>query len=725
MVKDAFTQGRPDKNIPLDPTTLDPVSRGVADKAARLLQDLAVNPEVAARNIADNAAANTAASMPQPTIGLVSGDVGLQSAESAARTKNGVPFIENDSRLREAATERVNSLRDPGADQSQPAAVARTEAAMRTRAAEDSARAEVRQAESEGAAAIGQARAATQTADEAARAVDTQNQQFAAPIAAGANTDAKAQASRRLDNAVVDQGYIPARTQKNEMFDTAPGRAQQVSADPVLAAVDDVIARNNALRPDAQLPQDLVNRLEALRPDNGGTGTALGGDLADTRKFLSSAYERAQAAGNFDMADSIATLRRAVNAAIEEAPGYSEANANFRGFADRFRPSPNDPGAKFTREIDRDPARGATPPSETAGRFLSGPEKVGALRRMTEGLPSQEAADNAIRDYLRSDFGMSALNPNGTLNPNRAAAWARNNADVLDQFPNVRREFDDMTATARRGEQLSSEAQANIKTARAGEAAAEQGAARGVREAERTGQQRVKTTEQEIERSAAGTLLREDPRDTAQRIFGSKKYGAEKELDEVNKLLGADAEAKRGWKAAVSEHLADSVSGTAKLDAGKAGASETYRTELAKLDKMFKENRELLAKVYSPEEMSRLQQAHAVLEPLKNASVRATAGSNTADKGAQVWRLAEGGLKARFGALKGGSYLRTLRIMASTLPSDVGDIQRLIERAWFDPDLAEYLLTKKIRNLDIPASNAHVRRIMGAAAFGRSSGSED
>lgn len=744
MIGDAFTKGRPDKRIPLDPAnpTAKPATKGEVEKASRVMQDVASDPGMAARNIRENADTNRANGMPQPTVGLVSGDVGLQSAESAARTKNGVPFIENDNKLRVAATDKVNSLRDPGADQTQPAKVAKTEAALRTNQTAGEVRNDVRRVEAESGAQVATARVGTATAEEGVRTADAFMQQQAAPIAARANSEAKGAASRRLDATVVDGGYVPARTEKNRQFDTAPGRTEQVPADPVFAAVDDVLARNNALRPDAQLPQDLVTRLNALRPQMedqasrvlgpdgqpvsrqvnvGGTGTAAGGDLADTRKYLSAAYERAQKAGNFDMADSIATLRRSINETISQAPGYAEANANYTQFAERYRPSPNDEAAKFTREIDRDPGRGSTPPTETAGRFLAGPEKTQALQRMLDG---SSLGDGHVRDYLRSDFGMSALNANGTLNPQRAAAWARNNADTLAQFPRVRAEFDDMVATARRGEQLSQTAQRNLKAAQGNLGTAEQTAAGNVRSAERAGEKRMRATEQEIDRSAAGTLLKEDPRDTARRIFGSPSYAAEKELAGIKKVIGADAQANRGWKAAVSEYLSDNLSGTTKLDSGKAATSDTTRVELSKLDKMFKQNEKLLAEVYSPKEMSTLRQAHAALEPLKNASVKATSGSNTADKGEQMWRMAEAGLKAKYGMLKGGGIVRTMRLVASTLPDDSSAIQRIVERAWFDPDIAEYLLTKKVRDMDAATSNAHIRRLMGGAAYGRSS-SED
>src|SRR4051794_3814310 len=64
----------------------------------------------------------------------------------------------------------------------------------------------------------------------------------------------------------------------------------------------------------------------------------------------------------------------------------------------------------------------------------------------------------AVRDYVRSDFALSALNADGTINPARATSWSRNNSDVLAQFPAVRQEFDGIVRSAQRGEQMTAEA---------------------------------------------------------------------------------------------------------------------------------------------------------------------------------------------------------------------------------------------------------------------------
>ena len=158
------------------------------------------------------------------------------------------------------------------------------------------------------------------------------------------------------------------------------------------------------------------------------------------------------------------------------------------------------------------------------------------------------------------------------------------------------------------------------------------------------------------------------------------------------------------------------VSGTAKIDAGAAGTTGDFRTELGKLDSLFKRHVGDLAKVFSPEEMHTLRMGQKVLEPLKNATIQATSGSGTADKWANMLRLTEAGIRLRYGALRGGSIMRKIKILLDQLPNNAEAVARLVERASFEPDLIQYLLTSKVRDYSYSASNAWVRRFIAAQA---------
>ncbi|MDA9450760.1 MULTISPECIES: hypothetical protein [unclassified Bradyrhizobium] len=681
--------------IPLNPNTRAPYSAADVDRAAAKIQGAASgSPRALAQDIRENAAAlsrppeegaTPLQSSAMPTSGLLSGDPGLIAAEQGARLKSAPDFIKRDQNVKSAAAERVEAVRDPEADLG---------AVMRRAAKAREER-------------IGAAENDILQREEADRSVDRIRADQGQPFGALANSDVKANASRRLDEALVDRTYIPARAEKNRLFDTAPGRNDELPADDIFGAIDRIRTGANGLAP-GTLPNDFMRRLDALRPridpdtgqNLGGPGTALGGDLADLRKFIGPALERAQASGNFDLADNLGRLRSAINQTLEEAPGYSEANANYQRFADRFRPERNDEMARFTRELDRggqnadgELNRGGTPPSATAGRFLAEQEKAASLTRTLEGTPAAPDAHAALRDYLRSDFAKSALNADGTVNSIRANAWARNNADVLAQFPAVRGEFDDIVATARRGEQMSTQARADLDAARANRQA----------------------TEAEIDRSAVGTLFREDPRDVAQKLLGGK-YNAGAKLDEINALIKSDPQAARGWKAAVSEVLADKVQGTRQV-------GDTLEVHFARLAREFKDNEQILAKVYSPEEMNNLRQAHMILSYFKEAEKRATVGSDTAEK-MGIPGILQLGARHIWGDLKGGGIIKRFKLMLELLPNNKESADQIVQAAWFNPDIAAYLLERPLKNQNVTFNSVPLRRLVAAANASRESGNE-
>jgi hypothetical protein len=687
---------RTDVNVPVNAQTGAPYRMADTERAAGDLQSrVAGSPQAVAQDIRANASELTDPRLPGetpvdasavPTTGLLSRDTGLVAAEEQARLRNRNDFVERDQNVKGAAAQRVGSVQDPDANQG--AVVTAAENARESRMAEVEQR--------------------LQQLEDITRRVAQARQEQGAELAPVANAEARANASRRLDTTIVDEGYVPARTEKNRQFDTAPGRNEELPADDIFRTIDRIRGQANDLAP-GTLPEDFIRRLDALRPvideetglNVGGPGTAMGGDLADLRKFIGAAEQRAQQSGNFDLADNLRSLRSQVNRTIEEAPGYADANANYRQFADRYRPERNDEAAKFTRELDRsgndatgNPNRGSTPPSETAGRFLSGPEKAQSLNRMLTGAANEQAGQAAVRDSLRGDFANSALNADGTINPARAAAWARNNADVLEQFPAVRDEINGVVQQAQRGERLGQDATAFLDQAR------------------RT----RNATESEVDRSVIGTLLREDPRDVASKILGGG-YGAEKRLDEIATLVRSDPDAARGWKAAVSEVLVDRVTSAKKI-------GETPEVQAARLAKEFQNNEAILAKVYSPEEMNTLRQAHKLLGYFKEAEKRALAGSQTAERqGIPQWvQLAARHL---YGDLKGGGIIRRFKLMLELLPTNKQQADEIVQAAWFNPDVAAYLLEKPVKNPNVPMLNVNLRRLIAGDNAARESGPDE
>ena len=323
--------------------------------------------------------------------------------------------------------------------------------------------------------------------------------------------------------------------------------------------------------------------------------------------------------------------------------------------------------------------------------FLSAPENADALLRVVDGLPTQGAAIGAVRDYMRAGFARVARN--GQLDANAAGEWVKQNSAVLNRFPEIRAEFDGLVRQAQSGEARAASARAGVSSAQEGLEAAQRG----------------------VQYGATGALIAgKTPRELAASVL-SNPYGAERKAAEIAKIVGNDPDAKMAWKAAMADVVADKVNQVARTGMNTAGPGPAIEANVAALEKTFLQHEKVMASVFAPDEMNRLRQAHAALEPLKNALLRGGAPGVAGESTEHLWRFAEAGLKAKFGVLKGGGLLRTMRIVASTLPDNKEAVARLVERAWFNPELATYLLTKDVDQLRGAASNGTLRRmILGA-----------
>ncbi|MBN8997735.1 MAG: hypothetical protein J0H94_21205 [Rhizobiales bacterium] len=207
----------------------------------------------------------------------------------------------------------------------------------------------------------------------------------------------------------------------------------------------------------------------------------------------------------------------------------------------------------------------------------------------------------------------------------------------------------------------------------------------------------------------------EDARTVADRVLGAKWDGG-KQMDEVLASLGDDPAAKAGWKAAVAESLAKRVTGTDMLDGGN------YNASFAKLSNMFKQNEQILSKVFTPDEMNTLRQGHKLLAYFRQAAKRAQPGSDTMEKmfgsrgdqflnseGGRAFELAA---KHVYGNLEGGGVIRRMRLMLNLVPADKAS--EVINMAAFNPDLMSYLLGKKIRDVSAIPVNWGLRGLVAA-----------
>jgi hypothetical protein len=118
--------------------------------------------------------------------------------------------------------------------------------------------------------------------------------------------------------------------------------------------------------------------------------------------------------------------------------------------------------------------------------------------------------------------------------------------------------------------------------------------------------------------------------------------------------------------------------------------------------------------------MNALRQAHKLLTPGKNIeAARATPGSDTAEKTSAALRALEAGLKVKYGMLKGGGIMRNLKLIAQTFPDASAGASALVSKMWFDPELAQHLLTRPVAEVGTPAWNSKLLKLMGYGAAAR------
>lgn len=703
--------GKGDPRAPMRDDGSRRYTRGEMDQTARLVQAQASNPATAARAIAEetDAIQQFASSGQAPTTGGISDDVGLQMLEREARTRNPRPFMERDRATTAKAGDLVRSNAPAGSTGRDFTEAATNVDQQRVTGARE------RLGEAE------QARSATEAA-ERARAQEI-----------GSYAGQRTSASQELDREVVEGSLRPMQERKNTAFAAIdPDRSLVRDATPLVEAARDIRASLGRLNdPSSILPTRTLDRIEALAGgrqsgrtvdtglfDASGapiTRSAEGTSAADgtitfdeinaLRPELNGALTKARTAGDFALADNIQRLQGAINAetkrlAGEATPAGRRAADAERIYTEEFAPTwnagPGDEARRFRRDFNIDRQnRTTTPPSATAGRFLrpGEPEKATSLRRTLDSLPNAAAAEREARRYLLADLAESGIvdSASGTLRPDALVRWSQQWGGSLDVVPSMRAEIDGLIEDVRSGSVARNRLAADVRRAEA-----------AVDDATKN-------------KGALGLVLGKDPINAVSSVFSSGD--PERAMSEIVDRLGSNDRARQGLKAATADFLADQVTGPAlqrTIDGSRP-------VDFGALENVFNRHQKTLANVYTPDEMNTLRQAHRLLKP-QRALRDAGSGATMSDtkKAEQAWRLLEGGLKAKFGVLKGGGVLRTIRIFAETLPNSGEAVGKIVERMHFDPELAGHLLTRQVEP-DSPAWNAKLNRLLAAAAGARES----
>jgi hypothetical protein len=679
--------GKADPMAPINPATGQRSTRAEMEEAARAVQAQASNPKAAAAAISENAAPLREVAHPGelPTSGAISDDVGLGLLEREMRARNPKPFLERDQATNARAGAIVRDVAPAGAA---------------SRDFSDAANAIQRQREVVARTNLDAARAAERDF------ADTLRRQ-AEPVSSAAGQ--RVTASQRLDAEIVDGALRPMQDRKNTAFAAIdPNRDVVRDATPLIDAAADIRDSLGRLNdPSSVLPTRTLDRIAALSPDAGGDGTITFGELNALRPELSSALVKARAVGDFALADNIQRLQTAIHRETDRLAGEAtsagrraaEAQRVYREeFAPTWNVGPGDEATRFRRDVNADrQARTQSPPSATASRFLrpGQPEKAASLRRIIDTLPDKTAAQSEARRFLVSDLAESGVidASKQQLRPDALRRWRNQWGDVLDVAPGFKAEVDNMLRTADDGALRSGRLANDVRAAEA------------------------KLDDTIKNKGALGLVLGKDPVNAVTSIFNSGD--PEKAMNEIVSQVGSNARAKDGLKAAVVEYLTQKTTQAAV----QKTVDGSRPVDFSKLENLFNRHEKTLASAFSPEEMNTLRQAHKLLKPqmIIKESGAAPLSLHDLKKSEQAWRLLEGGLKARYGHIKGGGILRTIRIFVASLPNRDDAVQNIVLRVHFDPELAAHLLSRDVK-VDTPVWNSKLNRLLAVAAGAREAG---
>lgn len=686
-------KGRVDPNAPQGI----PASRAEMDTSARLAQAQPTNLSQTRSNISD--AFGPEGSMidlprsEQPTVGMIADDIGMAQGENIARGKDPTRFLVRDSARRTKAGEFVDQSAPAGADGRKAVGAAQGEYDARMSQLED----ELARAQDDLAEAT---RASAQNPE-----FDAQNADLEGARARQGETSAN------LDKKFRDE-YEAARATKNAKYDEVDG-ATPGDAESLYEAVKQVerdigpVAATSEKNGFAQVNERVKNALKAVVDEETGEVTLRDIDYKDLRALNSelSAMSKEVVAGG----GSPAAIRQVKNAIEDQLKEINPEAARYyaEDYAPRFKTGK---AGEYERNLKNASRTGeessSTRPSEFAQKFLRTPEDANALNRAIDVNDSPETLADA-RDWMLGDLARKgSLTSEGKVRYNKFSQWAEDNNGVIDQFPELRKRVDTELQRAQSGMKLSDDLNSAVAEAkdRLG----------GTRKA-------VSAGKRDLNDSPLAKGVGNNPENMVDRVMSSGD--PEKQMDELLSEFSGDAEALDGLKAGVRDWIKSKVGVTS----ANVGNDESARMGAAKLTKLFRTHEKTLAKLYSPEEMNALQRARKLMVAETRLDARATAGSDShakfmaagKDTATQKWRMVEAVLKAKYGVLKGGGVLRTIRTGLASLPTKSGNVQDVLNEMYFNPELAMHLMDRPLKEVGTSAWNAKLNRLMGYAAGAR------
>lgn len=716
-VVDRAVAGMPAREIPLDPETRLPVSNSSADDAARFVQSQAMEPTAAAAAIKQNANTYRDMGAPMPTSGAMSNDPKLAALERGQRRLVPAEFAPNDRALRDTAVETIEGIQPKDVEPRVATTFIANAAADRIKASESN---------------LQTSKAELASAENGQRSVADAIRSFS-----GKGADASA----TLDRVITQGGLAPAQREKNARYESIdPNREVMRDVTPMVELarrIEQGVAEIPAALQREMVPQQLLNDIKGMAKTTeqrtitspitdasgfpfvrtesvptGGSGEISFGAMNDMRSGLASASAAARNAGQYRLAENLDGFRKLIGKegdalASEGGPAGERARAANEYYRNEFAPvwnrGPGDEAARFRDDYNTDRInRTTTPPTATANRFLgTGPgarEKSESLSRVIGSLADpqdKEAATGAVRQYVLNEMTRT-LGNDGKVDAQQLARWLNGPSgwrEALAPFPSVLSEVEKTLADVVAGKARHN-ALANV---------VERNAAA------------LKRTQDDVANSALSLVIGREPTKAARAVLESRD--PKMAMREIRETIGGNKAVLPAWERAVTDHLVDRIT---NIDPSGVSAGERS-INYGKLLKTFDRYEDALGELYAgqPEKMRALRQTQKLLEPLARQSGPATTATPTSGGAADLWKLLEVGLKAHYGILKGGGVLRTLKLASSYGANGTSDAQRLVTRMMFDPELAQHLLARQVRDAGSPAWNAKLGKLLRRTEAGR------
>lgn len=636
------------------------VSRQTVNDASKIMQQISTDPERASQNISNLIGQADENGTTRLTTGVAADDVGLGSFENYQRTNDPKSYLERDQQIRTDVSSSINKLKEPDADIEAPQRLFREKAERLKKEnikERDLARDKLSKTELE--------------REKIDRDVEDITQPFLS------KKGRKAEASEALSEQIGEEGVLGERTKiKNIKFEEAAGD-KKVSVEPISDSLNKIQSKISKLPigEDSGLPSDFKDRVKNLVEK--GEEVPLK-DITGLRKNISTAIGKARKAGNFDTADNLSKLKKDINEYIDDIPSFDDAQKYYK---EEYAPFFGEGyGKKFRDTVQRGEGVDSSDPANIAKMFLEKtPDAARDLKRIIDIAPNDKAANEAVENYMVADFASSIGN---NPSPRTINSWITNRSSQLNQFPILKKKFQDLQSNVKGKEIQKDELKIKINK---------------LADDFKSAEKNLDETTRRVNRGVFGALIGSDPNKYVRKIMSANNDTILQDIDEINDVIGKNQQAKKGFKRAVTEDLLRRIEGSNIKAVDNEGSEILYQ----KINDIMKENSEALAKVYNPEEMNALRRSQKILAQYGNLSKRATSGSDTAvlqkQQNRNMLDALETGFRLKYGVLKAGGVMRTIKGAARLLPEGrVTKANRLVARAMLDPEIAVHLLDNPV-----------------------------